>query len=71
MRTLIEEAKGLETESLDGLKVREDGGWVELLPDPDRPLFHVYAESGDGESSEALAERYRHRIEEIVASAGG
>ena len=40
MRLLIEEAKGLETESLDGLKVRDEG-WVSLMPDPDQPLFHV------------------------------
>ena len=44
MRTLIEDAKGFETDNLDGLKVRLDEGWVSLMPDPDRPRFHVFAE---------------------------
>ncbi len=71
MRLLIEEAKGMETENLDGLKVRENGGWVELLPDPDRPLFHIYAEGPDEEASLRLAERYRERLAGIMAEHGG
>jgi mannose-1-phosphate guanylyltransferase/phosphomannomutase len=71
MRLLIEEAKGMETENLDGLKVRENGGWVELLPDPDRPLFHIYAEGPDEEASLQLAERYRERLAGIMAEHGG
>jgi mannose-1-phosphate guanylyltransferase/phosphomannomutase len=66
MRLLIESTKELETESLDGLKVRENGGWVELLPDPDRPLFHIYAEGSTPEDSEELVERYRRELARIV-----
>jgi mannose-1-phosphate guanylyltransferase/phosphomannomutase len=66
MRLLIEGTKELETESLDGLKVREDGGWVELLPDPDRPLFHIYAEGPTPERSEELVDRYRRELARIV-----
>jgi phosphomannomutase len=29
-----------------------------VLPDPDRPLFHVYAESSSPEHATALAEKY-------------
>src|ERR671916_407070 len=28
----------------DGVKLNVDGGWVLMLPDPDNPLFYVYAE---------------------------
>lgn len=28
----------------DGVKMNVDGGWVLMLPDPDNPLFYVYAE---------------------------
>jgi mannose-1-phosphate guanylyltransferase/phosphomannomutase len=66
MRLLIESTKELETESLDGLKVRENGGWVELLPDPDRPLFHIYAEAATPEASEELVDRYRRELARIV-----
>ena len=34
----------------DGIKLNVDGGWVLMLPDPDNPLFYVYAETGDGSS---------------------
>ncbi len=37
----------------DGVKLAVDGGWVLMLPDPDNPLFYVYAES---ENSEGAAE---------------
>ena len=66
MRTLIEEAKGYETDNLDGLKVRLDEGWVSLMPDPDRPRFHVYAESSSEEASHELCERYRQRLRELI-----
>jgi phosphomannomutase len=46
--------------------VRENGGWVELLPDPDRPLFHIYAEASTPEGSEELVERYRRELARIV-----
>jgi mannose-1-phosphate guanylyltransferase/phosphomannomutase len=66
MRTLIEEAKAFETDNLDGLKVRLDEGWVSLMPDPDRPRFHVYAEGSSGEASHELCERYRARLRELI-----
>jgi mannose-1-phosphate guanylyltransferase / phosphomannomutase len=66
MRTLIEDAKGYETDNLDGLKVRLDEGWVSLMPDPDRPRFHVYAEGGSLEESDELCARYRARLIELV-----
>ena len=44
MRRLIEAAKGMRSDDLDGLKVFEDDGWVQMLPDPDEPVFHLYVE---------------------------
>ena len=32
----------------DGVKLSVDSGWVLMLPDPDNPLFYVYAETGNG-----------------------
>jgi mannose-1-phosphate guanylyltransferase/phosphomannomutase len=32
----------------DGVKLNVDGGWVLMLPDPDNPLFYVYAETTPG-----------------------
>ena len=59
MRELGERVKDHRDEQADGIRVEENGGWAQLVPDPDEPLFHIYAEGPtDGESAE-LAQRYR------------
>ena len=45
--------------SIDGIRV--DLGktdWVLVLPDPDRPLFHVIAEGESKDGAHALMEKY-------------
>jgi len=69
MRMLIDRVKGLETDHLDGIKVIVDGGWVQAIPDPDEPVFHIYAEGPTLEDSEQLEANYRGIIEAIVADA--
>jgi mannose-1-phosphate guanylyltransferase/phosphomannomutase len=56
-------------EQADGIRVEENGGWAQLVPDPDEPLFHIYAEgTTDGESAE-LAQRYRALLDEVLEGA--
>jgi mannose-1-phosphate guanylyltransferase/phosphomannomutase len=66
MRTLIDEAKGYDTDNLDGLKVYLDEGWVSLMPDPDQPRFHIYAEGRTADESAELCDRYRARLVDLV-----
>jgi mannose-1-phosphate guanylyltransferase/phosphomannomutase len=66
MRTLIDEAKGHDTDNLDGLKVYLDEGWVSLMPDPDQPRFHIYAEGRNADESDELCARYRARLIDLV-----
>jgi mannose-1-phosphate guanylyltransferase/phosphomannomutase len=61
MRTATEQLQrditdGDEISLIDGIQLRIDGGWVQLLPDADEPVFHVYAEGLDQAGSEHLAE---------------
>jgi mannose-1-phosphate guanylyltransferase/phosphomannomutase len=66
MRVLTERLKGKELDLMDGVKVFEPNGWVQLLPDPDEPLLHIYAEGEtDADSSELEAE-LRSLVEEIL-----
>ena len=37
----------------EGVLLGVDGGWVLMLPDPDSPVFYVYAESGEADGSPA------------------
>jgi mannose-1-phosphate guanylyltransferase / phosphomannomutase len=69
MRELGERVKDVRVEQTDGIRVEENGGWAQLVPDPDEPLFHIYAEGSDGDESAALAQRYRALLDEVLRSA--
>jgi mannose-1-phosphate guanylyltransferase / phosphomannomutase len=69
MRILTERMKGKKVDTLDGIKVFEPRGWAQVLPDPDEPLVHVYAEGDTPEEAAALEEEFLKLVEEIVAAA--
>ena len=60
MRTLVERSQGRELVLVDGVKVLEDDGWALVLPDPEEPLTHVWAEAPSASRAEARAQRVRH-----------
>src|SRR5581483_9289860 len=66
MRVLTERLKGRELDLTDGIKVIEEDGWVQVLPDPDEPLIHIYAEGRDEEASAELEVELRSLVEEIM-----
>jgi mannose-1-phosphate guanylyltransferase / phosphomannomutase len=51
----------------EGVLLNVEGGWVLMLPDPDSPLFYVYAESedDDGEPTE-LMEEYVELVKSLI-----
>jgi mannose-1-phosphate guanylyltransferase / phosphomannomutase len=65
MRVLNERFAGRNVDLTDGIKVFDDRGWAQVLPDPDEPVIHLYAEGDTTESSEELAGEMRAIIEEI------
>jgi mannose-1-phosphate guanylyltransferase/phosphomannomutase len=65
MRVPNERFAGREVDLTDGIKVFEDRGWAQALPDPDEPLIHLYAEGDTSAGSEELAAELRSIIEEI------
>ncbi len=44
MRQVIEAVKGMEVDHTDGIKVTDNGGWAQIIPDPDEPVIHLFAE---------------------------
>ncbi len=62
MRVLNERFADANVDLRDGIKVFDDRGWVQVLPDPDEPLVHLYAE---GETTEVSGE-LQAEIREIV-----
>lgn len=67
MRRLLEEHEGSVVDMVDGLRIQGPEGWALLLPDPDEPVYKVYAEAADGVRAAALAEQYSRRVRELQA----
>jgi mannose-1-phosphate guanylyltransferase/phosphomannomutase len=65
MRLLHERYKGSREAQIDGVKVNLGEDWVLVLPDPDRPLFRIYAESDSAATAEDLADKYARIVESL------
>ena len=58
---------GYKSTQVDGVKVLEgDGAWALVLPDPDQPVTHVWAEASSATESRQLAQRYARTIRQIL-----
>jgi mannose-1-phosphate guanylyltransferase/phosphomannomutase len=68
MRVLTEQFRDREVDLLDGIKVFDERGWAQVLPDPDEPLVHIYAEGETEEASIELEAEMRSMVEEIMRS---
>jgi mannose-1-phosphate guanylyltransferase/phosphomannomutase len=67
MRVLTERLKGREVDLLDGIKVFDERGWAQVLPDPDEPVLDLYAEGRSPDESAALERDLRALVEEVLA----
>jgi mannose-1-phosphate guanylyltransferase / phosphomannomutase len=66
MRVLTERLKGRDLDLLDGIKVNDRRGWAQVLPDPDEPLVHIYAEGRDERASNELESELRELVEDVL-----
>ncbi len=67
MRTLIEwGARERDLVLVDGVKVMHEGGWALVLPDPEEPLTHVWAEAASDAEARSLAQEYARRIRQLL-----
>jgi len=66
MRVLTERLKGRELDLMDGIKLFDDRGWAQVLPDPDEPVVHIYAEGETIDSSNELEEELQNLVEEVL-----
>ncbi len=69
MRRLVQEASRHKTEMIDGLKIYHPEGWALILPDPERPSYHVYGEGYSEEISASLTDFYINRINALQREA--
>ena len=68
MRKLMDFTKNDKRETVDGIKVHFDAStWVHLLPDKERALFHINAESANQEMAKSVADRFESKIVEWIS----
>jgi mannose-1-phosphate guanylyltransferase / phosphomannomutase len=65
MRTLVERSER-DLVLVDGVKVLHDGGWALVLPDPEEPLTHIWAEGQSDSEARSLAQEYARRIRQLL-----
>ena len=70
MRLLNERLADRELDLLDGIKATDERGWVQVLPDPDEPLVHLFAEGRTEDDTRELADELVEEIEAIVQGDG-
>ncbi|MEO8167688.1 MAG: nucleotidyltransferase, partial [bacterium] len=66
MRNIMRNTEGMERDLVDGVKVHlehnKTPASVLLLPDKERPLFHINAEAADVATADQLANQYERKI---------
>ena len=48
------------------VKIIEDDGWALVLPDPEEPVTHVWAEAGSEAAAQARVQQYGVRLEHLL-----
>jgi mannose-1-phosphate guanylyltransferase/phosphomannomutase len=66
MRQLVERVKDDDVVFVDGVKVLQDSGWALVLPDPEEPVTHVWAEADTDARARGLAQEYARRVRQIL-----
>jgi mannose-1-phosphate guanylyltransferase/phosphomannomutase len=66
MRELIERSGDRDLVLVDGVKVMGDDGWALVLPDPERPAMHVWAEADSDHVARKLAREYARAIRQAL-----
>ncbi|MDP4181980.1 MAG: mannose-1-phosphate guanyltransferase [Bacillota bacterium] len=65
IRHIMQENSGDSIETLEGVKIFKEGGWVLVLPDAEKPVCNVISESYSAEFAEELTSIYINKIREI------
>ena len=67
MRSIVEEVRGREIDTLDGVKIFYDANWVLLHPSPEEPAIYLYAEATSKETASNLIDEYSEKVRSLVA----
>ncbi|MHB8329709.1 MAG: sugar phosphate nucleotidyltransferase [Acidimicrobiales bacterium] len=66
MRLALERAKGRAVVLVDGVKLPEPDGWSLVVPDPEEPTTHVWAEAASEAKARARVQEQAVRIRQMM-----
>ena len=66
MRALHDESRNGEVDTIDGIRIPQNGGWVLVLPDASEASVNIIAESTTDASAASSAEAMAHHIEQLI-----
>jgi mannose-1-phosphate guanylyltransferase/phosphomannomutase len=66
MRRVVEAIKDEEVVLVDGVKIIHQDGWALVLPDPDEPVTHVWAEGPSDADARKRAQDYARQIRQLL-----
>lgn len=66
MRSLVESVGDAEIMLIEGLKVIKEDSWILVLPDPEKPLTHVWVEAPSGREARTTSQDYIARIRQAL-----
>lgn len=66
MRRLATDYNDTRVETLEGIKVMVDGGWVLINPSSDDPVFEITAESTNAKEAANLLKVFQQKVSEIA-----
>jgi mannose-1-phosphate guanylyltransferase/phosphomannomutase len=70
MRKLAMDFSENRVETLQGVKLLLDDGWVLVNPSPDEPVFEIFAESTDSNKAMALLDEFKSRVSDLASPEG-
>lgn len=68
MRRLATDYPDSRVETLEGIKLLVDGGWVLINPSSDEPVFEITAESPNFQVATEILREFQNKLSEIVSS---
>jgi mannose-1-phosphate guanylyltransferase/phosphomannomutase len=67
VRSLAEKAED-DSDLIDGVRFNHENGWALVIPDSEKPVFHIFAEGDNMESAESLTGFYLEEIKKTIKS---
>ncbi len=66
---LKKKLSGERMNTLDGVKIMDDGWWILIRPSGTEPIYRIYAEAKEEETLKEKVDEYRRILEEIIKEA--